>query len=429
MNWRNSIRRWVVVLAVLTLGVNIFAGAPVAESTIYNPNPNHLWNRLNETLFMRTGQDGAHYGWDEMDPLYWAGTKHLLEGESHQQALAILDKFLDTHGEQLVQDPLKRAWLQHDLWWLFDWAASPGTSQQDSVARRELETRLLRVMQRVALTPKEIESLPDNYAASGTNSELMKDAGHLLDGKGGWAYFNSGFGDPTASAHAKSFYGHSVFLVMIRFPGGVPSAELYFKQLADIHPKWVPTTNSFPTPGALELNRTLPQFPTNTQWALVRQMCLIDSDGQIRATHLTESIQTRNYLSVAPQVGMKDQDRQSVAEFRMGRRDNAALRTVSSDEHAFFHFFSKGVDPFEDRESALIFRETTLGSCYICHNGSGIYSVLSYTGTFSQRFGMDPRGSVDAKAASAEWEAKATAGWKGTQFDWGLLQGLWLQNH
>jgi hypothetical protein len=30
--------------------------------------------------------------------------------------LAVLDEFISTHGERLVRDPLKRAWLQRDLW-------------------------------------------------------------------------------------------------------------------------------------------------------------------------------------------------------------------------------------------------------------------------------------------------------------------------
>jgi hypothetical protein len=126
--------------------------------------------------------------------------------------------------------------------------------------------------------------------------------------------------------------------------------------------------------------------------------------------------------------GINDEGRQHVAEFRMSRRENGALRTVGPDERDFFHFFTKGTDPFEARESALIFREKTLGSCYTCHNGPGIYSVMSYGGTFSQRTGIDPRGSVDGKPEFSEWEAKATATWKGTQFDWGLLQGLWEQS-
>ena len=60
------------------------------ENTIYDSDTNHLWNRLNETLFERTAQDGKKYGLDELDILYWDRTTNLLTGGSHQQALSIL---------------------------------------------------------------------------------------------------------------------------------------------------------------------------------------------------------------------------------------------------------------------------------------------------------------------------------------------------
>jgi hypothetical protein len=75
------------------------------DNTIYDPNPNHLWNRLNETLFIRTAQDGKKYGLNELDILYWRNTKNLLIEPSHHKALAILDEFIHTHGEKLIHDP------------------------------------------------------------------------------------------------------------------------------------------------------------------------------------------------------------------------------------------------------------------------------------------------------------------------------------
>ena len=40
------------------------AGAAMAavESTIYDPDPRHLWNQLNQTLFERTAPDGKQFG-------------------------------------------------------------------------------------------------------------------------------------------------------------------------------------------------------------------------------------------------------------------------------------------------------------------------------------------------------------------------------
>jgi hypothetical protein len=45
----------------------------------------------------------------------------LTTGDSHAAGLAMLDEFLDENGESLIEDPLKRAMLQLDLWALFDW--------------------------------------------------------------------------------------------------------------------------------------------------------------------------------------------------------------------------------------------------------------------------------------------------------------------
>ncbi|HEY4951947.1 MAG TPA: hypothetical protein VII71_01005, partial [Verrucomicrobiae bacterium] len=45
---------------------NIAVGRNRIQNTIYDPNPNHLWNRLNTTLFDRSGPDGKHYGLDEL---------------------------------------------------------------------------------------------------------------------------------------------------------------------------------------------------------------------------------------------------------------------------------------------------------------------------------------------------------------------------
>jgi len=89
--------------------------APVAV-TIYDPDRQHVWNRLHRALWVRSGPDGKEYGHDRLDPLLWMETKHLLEGKSHEQAIAVLDEFLTAHGEKLVNNPLKRAILQRDLW-------------------------------------------------------------------------------------------------------------------------------------------------------------------------------------------------------------------------------------------------------------------------------------------------------------------------
>ena len=60
----------------------------------------HLWNRLYRALYVRTGHQRKTYGHDVVDPLRWNDTKHLLEGDSHDVAIRVLDEFLHRDGQK-----------------------------------------------------------------------------------------------------------------------------------------------------------------------------------------------------------------------------------------------------------------------------------------------------------------------------------------
>jgi hypothetical protein len=133
----------------------------VSGRALYDPNPEHVWNRVHAALQVRTAASGEQFGFDTLDPLLWRETKHLLTGPSHTRALDLLDEFLHANGERLILDPVKRAVFQRDLWAVFDWAMSRHDDAQE--ARMALAQRLVRVVRRVALARKEIEALPDTY--------------------------------------------------------------------------------------------------------------------------------------------------------------------------------------------------------------------------------------------------------------------------
>jgi hypothetical protein len=145
----------------------------------YDPNPAHIWNRLDDALLIREGPTGAKYGADSLDPLLWRDTEHLLVQPSPARALRVLDQFLQTHAENLIQDSLKRAIFQRDLWALFDWSVQWGPDDEGEASyekeRQELQIRLAEVLRRLALTSKEIESLPDNYAEAVASGVLAKE--------------------------------------------------------------------------------------------------------------------------------------------------------------------------------------------------------------------------------------------------------------
>ncbi len=438
--------KWLVpILVVLSVRTALAEG----EQTIYDQDPHHLWNRLNETLFSRTAPDGKRFGLDELDILYWRTTKHLLESPSREKALAVLDEFINTNGERLVRDPLKRAWLQRDLWELFDWSAKPFRNPDNARASRELQSRLAVALRRVALTTNEIRSLPDNYTQSATENLPHG----LFQTNGDWVAVRDQNDELTVPSHVSSFDGHSAFTVHLRVPGGRATAEAYLQKLrsfARTNHLWAYQTNRFLWANTnepldlLELNPAIPQFPAKTDWALVRRMVLIDADGKLQPSRFVESIQLRHYLAIkkpsfvtitnelgyAVPVQVPQQD---VYEFQFNRRDGGRLRELGQKERGFpfVHFRGKGIDPFEmdsmfngnrnPEPDSKRLQSVVLTTCGECHSGRGIFSVNSYTRSLSA--------SVQAPAGFAEdimgRDQTEEPYWKQRQYDWGLLQGLW----
>ncbi len=438
-----------VIFSCLTFHVCAAEGSD--GNTAYNPDPAHLWNRLNETLFNRTATDGKKYGLDELDILYWYGTKNLLTEPSHQAALTVLDEFINSHGENLIREPLKRALLQRDLWELFDWSAKDRLANEARTVR-ELQLRLATVIRRLALTTNEIASLPDNYAQA-EKTDLPDFPAGMSDTNGDWvcvglagAQYSA---QPVAPTHVMNFDGHSAFSVMVRMPGGRKAALDYLDKLRLFRQNervWAYRSNNFVWVSTneprevLSLSGDLPQFAPNTEWALVRRMCVIAADGSMQPTPVTESIQMRRYLRTDKGIGdqrFETNDVQRFMEFELDKRQNASLRAIGRGEMGFpfVHFQGKGIDPFEmsfrklpaeaKPEDSARYQGKLLGNCFECHSSRGLYSVLSYVG-----FSPPARSDLPAYVVPSEsrFETPAAIHWKRNKYDWGLLQGLWLQN-
>src|ERR1039457_2456186 len=134
---------------------------PRPRQGVYSSDPDHIWNRLFSLFYVRHARDGRQYGGDELDPYLWIDTKYLLSGSSHDEALKLLDEFLQQHSEKLIADPLKRAWFQRDLLAVNDWLSMP--SDEGVQSRSEFQKRVTEVIRRLALTEDQIRKLPDNY--------------------------------------------------------------------------------------------------------------------------------------------------------------------------------------------------------------------------------------------------------------------------
>jgi hypothetical protein len=406
-------------------------------AAIFDSDPNHIWNRTHSCLFVRRSADGTNFGADTLDPLLWQQTQYLLTGDSHDRALTCLDEFLRSHAERAVQDPLKRAIFQRDLWAVFDWAAAGDDLPEQ---RRELETRLSEAMRRVAITPEQVRALPDTYAAAVAarqfataydphNPEQPFLPPELFRSDGPWVCLSAYSEEPTAIVH---FSGRSRFLVFMRLPDGRDATLRYVRKLrSSADPPLVRSES-----GTEFLNLALPQFPVGTQVALVRQAIIIDNRGNLAPTALTESVQLRVYHAVTPGArymnyinGPSTHD-QDFFEFRMSRAElfgnvNGGLVAVDPGEREYATFMTHGMDDFEP-PAPLDGQGVVLKRCPGCHSDSGIHSVQSRIQWMNRSVGERQRGNDEAFGDAIAWETNVTIARKRLQPEFKMLQSLRL---
>ena len=377
--------------------------------SVYDLDPEHLWNRLFRQLYGRTTADGAEYGSDELDPLLWFDTTYLLEGPSHEQAIQALDEFLNTEGESLIRDPLRRAMFQRDLWAVFDWLASRADTYPRQ--REALKLRLAEIMKRVALSRDEILSLPDYYTLAVESSSFRADfqpdhpeaaflPPDLFQPESAWVPMGRE-GGPVAMTHTEAFpfFGRSVFLVFVRSPNRRAGTRDYIHSL---------------------MSQANTITPAGTEVALVRRMLLIDNRGELILSPLVETVQMRHFSPV-----------QSFYEFELDRKrlfEGSAGGLVPNDD-LFMLFMSHG-DVFERPE--LPAREARIPDiCKACHERDAssfrsgyTLSIISYS---RQPFPLPDNERPILFATTVVNEQQAVIAWKREHITWRSLQGLWKQ--
>ena len=381
-----------------------------AEPTwnVYDPDPDHIWNRLFRHFYSRTAKDGKEYGLGELDPLLWWDSTYLLAGDSHQQTIQLLDEFLSTHAENLIDDPLKRAMFQRDLWAVFDWLAFQ--SEPYSAEREALKTRLVPIIRKVALTKEQIASLPDNYALAvqsdafpGTYQEDNLEAAFLpfdlFQPESAWLPMGREDG-PVAMAHTEGFpfLGRSVFLVFVRSPNG-RTATLDF-----IH--------------SLNTERR-PVLASGSAIALVRRMLLIDNLGNLVLSPLVETIQIRHF-----------NPEQIFHEFELDRasllRGHAGSFRLKTE---LFLLFSSHGDVFEFHDVPI--QATIPDICKACHvNINAVFDRGTVQGILSySRANFPLPDDQQPFLLPTTWtdEAQAVMGWKQNHPTWQALSRLWEQ--
>jgi hypothetical protein len=389
---------------------------PISEKptwNVYDPDSDHIWNRAFRQFYRRTTNDGKEYGLGELDPLLWFDTTYLLSGDSYQQAIQILDEFLAAHAENLIDDALRRAMFQRDLWAVFDWLACQ--SDPYPFQRQALETRLAQIIKGVALTTEEILSLPDNYtlavqsnafpaAYQADNPEAAFLPGDLFESNSAWVSMGRE-GGPVAITHTNEFpfFGRSVFLVFVRSPDG-RKATLEFIHSLTMDPH--------------------PDFKIGSEVALVRRMLLIDDQGNPVLSPLVETIQIRHFSPA-----------QVFHEFELDRTRllSGDANTLRLKTDLFMLFLSHG-DVFE-RDHGPELRAAIPDICKACHfNIPGVFdsgdmqshlqAVLSYS---RANFPLPDNQRPILYATTWANEAQTVIEWKYNHNTWRSLKALWNQ--
>lgn len=371
---------------------------------IYDPHPEHLWNRVFRQFYRRISTDGTEYGAAELDPLLWFDTTYLLNGISHQQSLQVLDEFLTTHAENLIQDPLKRAMFQRDLWAVFDWLTSQ--AEPHPIQRQALAARLAQMIRRVALSKAEITSLPDNYTLTIKSKTLPTHfqidqpekaflPADIFDSNSAWVPLGRE-GGPVAMMHTAAFpfFGRSVFYVFVRAPDG-RLATLDFIEALRTEPN--------------------PTLAIGSEVALVRRMLLIDDQGELVLSALIETVQLRHFSPA-----------QNFYEFELSRARlfDGQMDSLVPKTDIFLLFMSHG-DVFESAHGPEL-QAAIPEICKACHfpNSGNMQSIISYS---RSPFSLPDNTKPILFATTLEAEAQTVMEWKRNHDTWKSLEILWHQ--
>jgi hypothetical protein len=416
------------------------AARPVdTPPAIYDRDPQHPFNRLYTAVAVRT-EGGTLYGADNSEPY---GERV----DDPAKLIALLDEFLQQHGEEHASGDLQRALLLNDLWAAFDLTVSADVGPDGAPIRR----RLARVIRRLRLRSSQIAGLPDNYLEAVRSARFARDFDpaqpqkvflppDLFDANGPWVQIGGDNRVTVATMHLRMLSGRSVFKVFIRCPGGRQATLSYLETLNSYRTPWqlkpAEIGSAAYPPGRekvreepLILDPATPQFPAGTIVALVRQLMVITDKIEPASTPITQKVQFRVFKEIVGTAGGYDPhdfgNHQAVYELVMRRHDLltggfGGLRSVAPDEIEF----QLAIRPMAATHRQYLRGDVVLSTCAMCHAADGIFSVNTYTGLFPFSPGAKRSNPQLLPASTADDQVNATVDWKTAQFDWGLLRGL-----
>lgn len=295
-----------------------------APLPLYDPDPQHLWNRIYAAFYIRPRVLPAtekqpemirYEGGDVIEFLAWGRTTYWSSSAVSARVTPLIDEFLDEGGAKLFSDPLKRAVFQHDLWAVYDHLIDQNIKRNGNLETRQrrdaLCGKLAKCIQQLTLSTDELKQLPDTYAlaiASGdfaprhnSNPKVNYLPHGLLTNREEWVeidfYFpimHEDIMDRFVSLHARSLQGRSHYRIFYRFPEGRQQAVAYLKSLEEMELDWKRTAQF----GFIPPLKTGPPIPVGTEVGLLQLMMSMDEQLRPVPTSVVESFQFRVFLNL-----------------------------------------------------------------------------------------------------------------------------------
>jgi len=362
------IRRWPVTIlcaAILAFFVGLIGSYVVAQEKTYSPpqatligsapqpiyssDPNDAWNRIFYYLFSRRIEtrlsdlfpEGAPFvdgistrlferdeiGDRAIDPLYpsnFANTGRylVLTDPAYANFKKALQDALDDNGKR---SPEARALMQSDLWGAHDIFSVPfpQADEKDLGKLRMIVLDLIsRLIKKIALTPEEIKSLPDNYSTAVRQHSFpdvfARDSGWI---EVLWVY-------PRAHDDVAGFRRTARVFLKLKHPQSAVQSFL---------------------DGMPDREESDPLFGLDGV-ALVTQLLLIDSKGKVEPTSLTSEVQVRLF-----ETATKDSIKPNDGTLKMmdGAFERARLQVCEVSRKLFLQDpASGGLVPEDDNSPA-----------------------------------------------------------------------------
>jgi hypothetical protein len=379
---------------------------------VYAANHDDPWNRIFACLFTSTitarlsdrfGEvvERIEHGDRAIEPLYPSsvgGSTTRRDGAYQVMTEPLSSRFKkaleDALNERGQRSPLARALMQADLWaahdLLFRNYEFDGDEGKRRLARRDELLRLLaHLIKKVALTPGEIKTLPDNYAAG------------------------------AGAHHLPDLFGRDSAWCEVRWlKERIHDSAADYRRVARVFLK-----PAAPRMDRLRFVNQLRRSDNPSEQldaaALVTQNLLIDSDGKVTVSPLTYEVQVRTFV--------KDRNRKLVRtearQYELNRQKllHAPRRGgfVETDDRAAVYLPSAGNDySFAsnqlDSEPIRVRLETR---CAACHGEAGVMTFNRHEPT--------PIPPVTLLGPSENEHARYVIGRKAERKDFKALQERW----